>query len=273
MSKDSQTEIEKIGSWTQAVSRTWRELVKLGREPSLEEVAKGVAERRGQEVGVVLGVLKGMEVLMSYAQGEIKPQETALEEEQAGLACLCYGRQAAAQAAVRPLVQMRLQRRLDEADQQGLEVRCRGCGQKMESQGRRQRTWLSTVGELTLARGYQWCDRCRHGRAVAQEKVGLPDADATASLEQVCTLMATTVPHEMASAMVKQACLCVACRSAGRSWGWRSAPRGSRAWWRDEGNRWCGRWTKKLKRSRRLKSDGGDGPTGDHRQPRPSRRR
>jgi hypothetical protein len=171
-------------------------MAKAGRVPTMEEVAKQMARRMGREAEEVLGVLTGMEVLISYAEGEMKPEETALEEEQAGLA--------AAQAAVRPLVQKRLQRRLDEADEQIQEVRCPGCRQKMESQGRRERTWLSTVGELTLVRGYQWCERCKAGRAVAQEKVGLPDSDATAGLEHVGTLMATTVPHEMASAMVKQ---------------------------------------------------------------------
>jgi len=88
----------------------------------------------------VAGVLSGIEVFMTYAEREPGPEETALEEEQAGLA--------AAQAAVRPLVQLRLQRRLDGVDEQVQEVRCQGCGQKMEGQGRRQRTW-----RVSLRRG------------------------------------------------------------------------------------------------------------------------
>lgn len=196
MEKHTESGVEKVVQWSQVFTKTWREMGGEGRVPTMEEVAREVGRRIGQEAEPVLGVLRGMEVLVLFAESELKPEETALEEEAAGLAV--------AQAVVRPMLQRRLQRRLDEADRQVEEVRCQGCGQKMESQGRRQRTWLSTVGELTLARGYQWCERCEQGRAVAQEKVGLPESDATASLEQVCTLMATTVPHELASMMVKQ---------------------------------------------------------------------
>jgi hypothetical protein len=83
-------------------------------------------------------------------------------------------------------------------DAEASEVPCLGCRQGAPSEGYRTRCWQSTVGPLELTRRYCWCEPCGQGRALAQQQVGLPSGEYTANLEEVCALMATTVPHGMA---------------------------------------------------------------------------
>jgi uncharacterized protein UPF0236 len=127
---------------------------------------------------------------------EREPAASALEEERLSLQ--------AALRAVRPVLEARLQQRLDEADTLSAAAICGGCGQQAIAQGRRRRCWQSTVGKLRLQRRYHWCAACERGLTPAQGEVGLPDGDYTAGLEEVTTLMATTVPHQMAVGLVKQ---------------------------------------------------------------------
>lgn len=110
----------------------------------------------------------------------------------------------AALAAARPVFEARLQRRVDEVDERKEEVKCGGCGRAGVSQGRRERTWRSTVGQISIKRRYSWCEACQQGRALAQERVGLPAGDYTAGLDEVATLMAVTVPHGMAVELLAQ---------------------------------------------------------------------
>jgi hypothetical protein len=142
------------------------------------------------------GLLVGIQSLVSYACAEVAAGASAIDEERLSLQ--------AALKTVRPVLQARWQQRLDEADEPCPEVRCSGCGQAAQSQGRRERGWPSTVGQLNLKRRYRWCQRCEQGRAPAQEQVGVPEGDYTAGLEEVTTLMATTVRHQMAVGLVEK---------------------------------------------------------------------
>jgi hypothetical protein len=178
------------------VAQSWNKLTKEGQTPSAREVADELAKRLAIDGATALGLMQGMETLVQYAQGPWSDRDTVVEQERQSVKV--------ALQSVRPILQARVQQQLDEMDQAQPEVWCRMCRHSILSQGRRTRTWGSTVGELTLTRRYHWCDRCEQGRAVAQENVGLTDSDYTPGLEELCTVMATTVPHQMAVGLIDQ---------------------------------------------------------------------
>ena len=112
---------------------------------------------------------------------------------------------AAAMRAVRPLLELKLQQQIDRIDARTeRESWCPGCGQIVESHGRRSRPWVSLTGELQLRRRYAYCETCKRGHSCAQGELGLTDSPYTPRMEEVCTLMATTVPHGMAVDLVQK---------------------------------------------------------------------
>ena len=62
----------------------------------------------------------------------------------------------------------------------------------------------SIVGKLDLGREYGWCEPCGTGRARAQELVGLPEGDYTARLEELASMMTTTVTFGMAKKLLRE---------------------------------------------------------------------
>jgi Uncharacterised protein family (UPF0236) len=183
-------------SWIELIAETWNGLRRENETPSTKEFSQALAARLSLDAGVASGLLSGCQTLLAYAQAERAPDSTALEEERASVQ--------AALAAVRPVLEARLQHRVNEVDEQNDEVKCCGCGKLSVSQGRRARSWRSTVGPIKIKRRYSWCEACQMGRTLAQERVGLPDGDYTAGLDEVATLMAVTVPHGMAVKLLEQ---------------------------------------------------------------------
>ncbi|HJS82782.1 MAG TPA: ISKra4 family transposase, partial [Nitrososphaera sp.] len=181
-----------VGNWLEIAGQTWTEIGKDGEMPSTKEFATILAERLRADVGAVGGWMQGVEELAKYAQSEATGN--AIDEERESVA--------AALRAVRPIVEARLQKRLDTVDEELMQVKCEKCGRLSQSQGRRTRNWSSTVGEIELSRRYSWCEQCGQGRAIAQQQVGLPEGDYTASLEEISALMSATVPHHMAAELV-----------------------------------------------------------------------
>jgi len=196
MENNTERSILTIGHWVQAVTQSWHKLAPGGQTPTAQGLADELARRLAMDGATALGLLQGMETLVEYAQGEWADTNTVVEEERQSVAV--------ALQSVRPILEARVQRRLDAIDQGQPEVWCLGCRHQAQSQGRRWRRWGSMVGDLALTRRYHWCDRCEQGRAVAQEKVGLTESDYTPGLEEVCRLMATTVPHQMAAGLVER---------------------------------------------------------------------
>lgn len=182
--------------WIREVVETWNDLARDGKQPDGPALAAALAQRLNISSTLASGLISGVDTLLSYAEMESDKANSALEEERSSVQ--------AALRAVRPLLEARLQHRLDEADTLSQEVICRGCGHSPRSQGRRDRGFQSTVGKLRLKRRYWWCAECGQGSAPAQKEVGLPDSDYTAGLEEVTTLMATTVPHQMAVGLVEK---------------------------------------------------------------------
>jgi len=129
-----------------------------------------------------------------------------VNQEQAEMAVDLEGAAvAAALAAARPLLEARLQERLDVLDEETRgATACSGCEVSVASQGRRSRCWASLTGPLHLVRRYGQCTKCGAKRSLAQERIGLSWSAYTPRLEEVCTLMATTVPHGMAVDLVEK---------------------------------------------------------------------
>ncbi|HEY3354372.1 MAG TPA: ISKra4 family transposase [Polyangia bacterium] len=151
----------------------------------------------------------GLAAATAFAEGvaELARYATQLPGETADAVDVEAEAVVAARRVVRPLLQAKLQARLDalEARAVGATV-CPGCGQTAESQGRRSRRWSSVLGPLSLQRRYAYCEQCGQGIAPAQVALGLPAGDYTPRLEEVCTMMATTVPHAMATGLVAKLC-------------------------------------------------------------------
>jgi len=141
----------------------------------------------------------GVSELVRYAASDWEDGHTAVEAEDAAIA--------ASRRAVRPLLEAKLQARVDVLDAaiRGKSV-CPHCGEGAASQGRRRRRWDSLLGLLTLRRRYVHCKDCAKGFAPAQTALGLTDSDFTPRFEEVCTVMTTTVPFGMATNLVGKLC-------------------------------------------------------------------
>jgi hypothetical protein len=175
-------------------------------EGPLEGFAQGIiaqlAERVGQSRGVsaARAFVEGACELARYATEGLKDDENAVDAECDAVA--------ASRRIVLPSFQAKLQARLDRLDEEatGEATPCPRCGKSTESQGRRTRSWKSVLGLLSLKRRYATCEPCECGIAPSQRVLGLPEGEFTARLEEVCTMMATTVPHGMATNLVEKLC-------------------------------------------------------------------
>jgi hypothetical protein len=165
---------------------------------SAKAVAAQIRERLGGDqlgLAFALGVLE----LARYAASDWKEGDLAVEAEQAAIA--------ASRRVVGPLLEAKLQARIDALDDaRPGACACPSCGGSALSQGRRSRRWTSTAGPLDLRRRYGYCDACDVGVMPAQQAVGLTDSDFTPRFEEICTLMATTVPFGMATSLVGKVC-------------------------------------------------------------------
>jgi len=184
-------------SWLQVVREAFAQT-----DGSSEAMAVAIYRLSSNRPGglvVAAGFIEGLMELTKYADEDPASTADAIDLESEAVAV--------ARRVVRPLLQAKMQARLDQLDEQlAGTTRCGECNRPMESQGRRGRSWDGVVGPLPLKRRYSYCQRCAKGRAPAQEVMGLPDGDFTPRLEEVCTMMATTVPFGTATALVAKLC-------------------------------------------------------------------
>ncbi len=185
---------------TEDLSAKWIGVVREAFERS-DGSAKGLAKELSTTLGSGLGaaVVEGIAALAEYASVVLGDEASALDAEEEAVV--------SARRIVLPVLQTKLQARLDVLDEKlaGQAV-CLGCQGTAESQGRRSRSWDSILGPLRLKRRYAFCDDCKQGVAPAQNSLGLTDSDFTPRLEEVTTMMATTVPFGMATALVRKLC-------------------------------------------------------------------
>lgn len=162
-----------------------------------QDVCGAAAEALGVDREAAAALFRGMESLVEFMRGDLSAEASAADTEAAAVT--------AGLRAVGPLLQRRLQKQLDAIDRQTpRKTHCLNCGAVAQSQGRRKRPWTSITGKIELTRRYAYCKKCKQGRALAQEALGISWSPFTPRLEEVCTLMATTVPHGMAVSLVEQ---------------------------------------------------------------------
>jgi len=129
---------------------------------------------------------------LSYAVAGVDPKESVIDDEHQALTT--------AREAIRPLQQERLQARIDqiEATNRG-DVVCPmpGCGQKVHSHGRRNRTLTGRHGNLTVNLRWLVCQNaaCRHGFYAAGSAIGLQADRFTVGCAAAITMACTELPY------------------------------------------------------------------------------
>jgi hypothetical protein len=165
-----------------------------------ESVAEHVSKGFGAD-SIASAFAHGVLELAAYGAAGWTDDETAMDAEAEAVA--------ASRRVVRPLFEAKLQVRLDALDaaHRG-DSHCPKCGENAASRGRRHRQWTSMVGTVSLRRRYACCatPECDGGFAPAQNAIGLPEGEFTARFEEVCTLLATTVPFGMATGLLAKLC-------------------------------------------------------------------
>ncbi len=181
--------------WLAAVAAAWGETGGTG-----VGLADVLARKLGVELKATAAFLEAVDAMAAFAEAPLAEGLVALEEENKSID--------AAFRAVRPILEARLQAALSAADAAIAAATpsptCKRCGGKLEIQGPRERPWGSIVGTLDLTRVYGWCEPCGTGRAMAQELVGLPAGDYTARLEELASMMTTTVTFGMARQLLRE---------------------------------------------------------------------
>jgi hypothetical protein len=153
------------------------------------------AEAIGTQLGIgeqaAAALVAGVTVLTEYATGSVETGDALTEESDAIIA---------SRRAVRPLLEARLQRRVDDFERKNRGAE--GCsGQRLHSEGRRSRTRSTLLGEVTTKRRW-YVDPRQGGFSPAEQEIGLPADDFSARLAEVVTMMATTVSEEMATTLL-----------------------------------------------------------------------
>ncbi len=175
-----------------------------GGDTSPEALAEGIRARLGvaDEGGassIARAFAEGVAEFASYAASAIVSGSTAVDFEVEAVLV--------ARRAVRPMLQAKLQAHVDVLDAESVgQTCCTKCEAFAESHGRRPRTWTGMLGDLHLKRRYAYCSSCDLGFTPAQKALGLSDSDFTPRFEEVCSMLATTVPHAMAVALASKAC-------------------------------------------------------------------
>jgi hypothetical protein len=191
---------------TEISSLQWLSIVRdafAQTDGSTKAVAEAITAQHATQplaASIAAAFAEGLAELAAYADGKLIEGATAVDAEAEAVA--------ASRRIVRPILQAKLQARMDALDQEMLgKAVCPECQRTAESQGRRSKTWGSIVGPLRLRRRYASCGGgCKHGVAPAQQALGLSFGDFTPRLEEVTTMMATTVPHGMATTLVGKLC-------------------------------------------------------------------
>lgn len=163
--------------------------VLLGREevPSRVALGRQMAAAHALDPQQIAAWLQSCDAVAELAAAPFAPADTALEEERT-----CVHR---ALRAARPILEWRLQERLNRVDEQAIVPTPATPDARYLAQGLRVRTWESVAGRLSLARRYFYCPTAKTGCAPAERIVGLPPGPSTAFFEERCTRMATQLPH------------------------------------------------------------------------------
>lgn len=91
-----------------------------------------------------------------------------------------------------------IQQRLnaDHSDQKGSHLPCPACGGAARFAGRRQKTFTSVLGPLTLERAYYTCESCTVGRCPRDQALGLSDSSLTPAVTRMVGAVGASVPFK-----------------------------------------------------------------------------
>jgi len=197
MQKDTAKTMASDRSWSEILIETVQKWSHEDQPMTAATLTEALAMRMGGNGALAAAWMQSCDVMTQYANASLDEDEDAIDEEMAAIV--------APRRAFRPLLEARLQARIDRVDEatRGQAI-CKECGTKASSHGRPSRTWQSTLGPLKLKRRWSLCPDAQHtqGRSLAQEALMLPEGDYTALLDEAITLVATTVPHGMAVRLV-----------------------------------------------------------------------
>jgi len=167
-----------------------------GKAVDTDSVISGVAERLGVNSRVVGALAAGVDAMGEYALAALDDDVNAIGEEDAAVT--------ASRRAFRPLLEARLQERIDRIDDQWKRASvCPACGAAGHSVGKRRREWSSTFGAISLVRRWSDCTEEKGGWSVAQRQLLLPEGDYTPRLDEMMTLLAAVTTHEGACKLCK----------------------------------------------------------------------
>lgn len=161
---------------------------------------EGLREILVERLGVSLRHAEVLEsavtVLAGFLEEPLLGDHNALDDEKRSMA--------AVMRLVGPVVQSRLQRRLDLMDGQkkAEAVRCIDCRKPCRSIGFRHRKLRCLGGSIVVRRRVVECTACSRQHSPSERAIGL-GGDFTPRLDELCTLHATTVSYEMASYLLK----------------------------------------------------------------------
>ena len=133
-----------------------------------------------------------------FLEEQLLEEHTALDDEKLSME--------AVMRLVGPVVQSRLQRRLEMLDgkQRNTAVRCIDCNKPCRSIGFRDRKFRCLGGAIVVRRRVFECTVCPRHHSPSERIMGLGSGDFTPRLDELCSLHATTVSHEMASYLLKK---------------------------------------------------------------------
>jgi hypothetical protein len=178
----------------------WLSIVReaFAESDSLTDV-RSMLEKRARHTGLAGAFAAGLHELVSYVDSPLGEADTAVQAEAQAVE--------ASRRIVRPVLEAKLQARLDQLDRESRgKTRCTGCARVCQSKGRPSRGWQSLLGAVGLKRRYSYCDDCEQGHFAGQQAVGLTDSGFTPRLEEVCTMIAATVPYGMAVQIIGSLC-------------------------------------------------------------------
>ncbi|MCB9583748.1 MAG: UPF0236 family protein [Polyangiaceae bacterium] len=156
-----------------------------------------VALRGTEGVDVLLAAVSE---LLDYAESDWRADVTVIEAESEAVTV--------SRRVVHRLFERKLQRRLDDLDAESARRpgRCPECEAPTTSRGRKERGWMSSLGPLRLQRRCLACTGCGSQCVPSQRDIGLGDSEFTPRFEEVCTLMSSTVPFDMARGLLEEMC-------------------------------------------------------------------
>ena len=160
----------------------------------MDTVLSSLQEQLGLDRDGSQALLDGLEALGNYVCATVEGGDALSEEDSAVQA---------SREVIRPVLQARLQRRLDDLERKLAPAICPDCGTTMLSKGRRTARPQSLFGPVELQRRYARCPACGTSCFPSQDKLLLGSERTTARLSEAVSMLCAVVSYEMATKLCK----------------------------------------------------------------------